>query len=123
VKRQYIEVVREDSAEDKRKTHEQIIKEVFDSLDGQTKGQLEVIKKHFRGRTFDPLEANRMMRNDYLDKYFKDTYIEWGTRWYLEKIQTRTSTDAALFLMKKLTRGNSLGMKGGNSLIDRIVSQ
>lgn len=25
--------------------------------------------------------------------------------------------------MKKLTRGNELGMKGGNSLIDRIISQ
>ena len=25
--------------------------------------------------------------------------------------------------MKKLTRGNDLGMKGGNSLIDRIITQ
>lgn len=28
-----------------------------------------------------------------------------------------------MLLMKKLTRGNELGMKGGNSLIDRIISQ
>jgi hypothetical protein len=41
-----------------------------------------------------------MLRDDYLDKYFKDTYIEWGTRWYLEKVQTRSATNATILMMK-----------------------
>ncbi len=40
------------------------------------------------------MHATEMLRDDYLDKYFKDTYIEWGTRWYLEKLHTRTKTNA-----------------------------
>ena len=99
------------------------MQEVFDTLESEGKGQLQKVRSHFKTKSFDPLEANRFLRNDYLDNYFKDTYIEWGTRWYLERIQTRTATNAVMLLMKKLTRGNELGMKGGNSLIDRIISQ
>ena len=99
------------------------MKEVFDTLEKEVPGQYRKIAKHFRTKSFDPLEANRLIRNEYLDSYFKDTYIEWGTRWYLERIETRTKTNALMLLMKKLARGNQLGMKGGNSLIDRIISQ
>ena len=61
-----------------------------------------MLKKHFRTRTtFNDNVATEMLRDDYLDTYFKDTYIEWGTRWYLEKLKTRTDTNAKLMLLKK----------------------
>jgi hypothetical protein len=62
------------------------MQEVFDTLHNESQGQLQKVKKHFKAKSFDPLEANKLLRNEYLDTYFKDTYIEWGTRWYLEKI-------------------------------------
>lgn len=86
---------------------------------------MSILTNHFRSRTFDDLQATEMLRDDYLDKYFKDSYIEWGTRWYLEKLQTRTATNAKL-LIKKLAKDGLLSKDDklpGGSLIERIVSE
>jgi hypothetical protein len=90
---------------------------------------MHLLKRHFKGnRKFNDLQATEMLRDDYLDKYFKDTYIEWGTRWYLEKVKTRTLTNAKL-LMKKLAKSGLLKQEqnqangGGVSLIERIITK
>ena len=86
VKKQYVEIVRENGVEDKLKKHSEIAKEVFSTNEEQLDNQIGILRKHFRSRTFNSMHATEILRDDYLDKYFKDTYIEWGTRWYLEKL-------------------------------------
>lgn len=102
------------------------MREVFSAC-GEDMTVERMLKKHFRSKTFNPFQATEMVRDEYLDKYFKDTYIEWGTRWYLEKLHTRTATNAKI-LMTKLAKDGMLADQGkgegyGVSLIDRIVAQ
>jgi hypothetical protein len=63
------------------------------------------------------------LRDHYLDKYFKDTYIEWGTRQFIEKVQTRSATNAKLLLKKQKKTGNAMGLSGNNALIERILEK
>lgn len=80
---------------------------------------MDILKSRFKKRPFNSMHATEMLRDDYLDKYFKDTYIEWGTRWYIEKMHTRTKTNAQLLLKKLVKNKEGLGI----SLLDRLVKQ
>lgn len=70
-----------------------------------------MLEKHFRSKTFNSVQASELLRDGYLDKYFKGTYVEWGTRWYMDKLSLRTATNAKLRIQKDST------------LIGRIVKQ
>lgn len=112
-------MVPEHIQEDRLKKHHDIVTEVFGTSDRQVDEQMDILTTRFKRRPFNSMHATEMLRDDYLDKYFKDTYIEWGTRWYLEKLHTRTKTNAQLLLKKLVKNKEGLGV----SLLDRLVKQ
>jgi hypothetical protein len=96
---------------------------VFKTSNDHTDDQLDLLQRHYQKRSFDPLEAQQLLRDHYLDKYFKDTYIEWGTRQFIEKVQTRSATNAKILLKKQKKTGNAMGLSGNNALIERILEK
>lgn len=112
-------MVPENIQEDRLKKHHDIVTEVFGTSDRQVDEQMDFLTTRFKKRPFNSMHATEMLRDNYLDKYFKDTYIEWGTRWYLEKMETRTKTNAQLLLKKLVKNKEGLGV----SLLDRLVKQ
>ncbi|CDW83380.1 UNKNOWN [Stylonychia lemnae] len=87
----YIEVVKEKPLLDRERSPMEIIKEVYDSNTEQIKKQSELLNRTFKNgnaageKAFDSNKADVLLRDDFLDTYFKNTYVEWGMRQFQEK--------------------------------------
>ena len=70
------------------KNHIEIIDDVFKATDEQIELQMQKLRDEFLKQSFTVDKADEIMRDDFLDRYFKGTYIEWGIRQFLEKAKT-----------------------------------
>lgn len=61
----------------------------------------------FQSKKFSIDKADELMRDDFLDKYFKGTYIEWGMRDFLDKAKAANEV---------------LNRQGSNDSIDRVLN-
>ena len=80
-----MEIVKEWPLQDKKKKHQDLVDEVFNTNQDHVMKQIEMLSQKFNRRDLDLDEASQILRDDFLDRYFKDTYVEWGMRTFMEK--------------------------------------
>eukprot|EP00347_Sterkiella_histriomuscorum_P003905 403362489 len=91
IDKQYIEVVKEQPLQDKAKYPDQMIDEIYSSNKKIQDRQIDLLLNKFKNgngqnaQAFDSVKADVLLRDDFLDTYFKDTYVEWGMRQYMDK--------------------------------------